>query len=59
MPGILLKMELTSLPEHAGEASLASLLQSRVIVADDQLDAVQASFAEAVHKLAPVHLGLR
>ena len=38
--GIVHQMELAALPGHAREASLPRLLQSRVRIADDQLQAV-------------------
>ena len=56
--GVLLEMQLTSLPLHAREHGLARCGQSDMCVADDQLHAVDASLDEIAEDVPPVDLGL-
>ena len=41
--GILLEMELAALPRHGGEDGGTSGAQAGVVVADDELDAVETA----------------
>jgi hypothetical protein len=50
-------MELAALPGHSGEDGLPGGLESGVVVADDELDAVHAAGDEAFKELPPVRLG--
>lgn len=55
--GILLEMELTTLPGHARKDGRASGFEADVIVTDEELDAVEAALDEALEKGAPMHFG--
>ena len=52
-------MELAALPGDPREAGLASLLQSRVIIRHDHLDAVQASINQVLEERPPVDFRFR
>ncbi len=54
---VLHEMELAALPGHSGEDGLPGGLESGVVVADDELDAVHAAGDEAFKELPPVRLG--
>jgi len=56
--GVLARVELAPLPGHSGHGRLPSRLQPSMVVADDQLDAVHASFLMALKELSPVSLCL-
>ena len=50
MERVLHQVELTALPGNSWEASFASLLQARVVVRDDHLNAMQPSIDQAVQE---------
>ena len=56
--GVLLEMELAALPGDAWKASATSGLEAGVIVADDELGAVEATLLERTEEVAPVSLCL-
>ena len=55
--GVALEMELAALPGNAGKAHLASGFETGVIVADDELDAMEAAFLEGLQEIPPVQFG--
>ena len=55
--GVLLEMELAALPRHGGEDGGARGAQAGVVIADDELDAVQAALLQALEEGPPMHLG--
>jgi len=50
-------MELAALPGHGGKDGGAGGAQAGMVVADDELDAVQAALLQALEELAPMGLG--
>ena len=48
--GVLLEVELAALPGHGGKDGFAGGAQAGVVVADDELDAVQAALLEALEE---------
>ena len=50
-------MELAALPGHGGEDGGAGGAQAGVVIADRQLDAVQAALLQAAEEGAPMDLG--
>ena len=55
--GVLLEMELATLPGHGGKDRRARGLETGVIVAGDVAHAAQAALEEALEEGAPVNLG--
>jgi len=55
---ILLEMELAALPWDAREASATSGLEAGVIIADDELGAMEATFLERAEEVPPVGLSV-
>ena len=55
--GVLLQMKLTALPGHRWEDGGARRAQARMVVADDQVHAVQAALLQAGEEGAPVDFG--
>jgi len=49
--GVLLEVELAALPRDGGKDGGAGGLEADMIVADDELDAVQAALVEALKKV--------
>jgi hypothetical protein len=56
--GVVALVELASLPGEPGHGGVTSRLEPCVVVADDELHAVHASFLEALKEVPPVILGL-
>ena len=56
--GVLLEVELAALPRHRWEEGLSGGTQPGVIVADDQLDPLEAPFLERGEEGSPVDLRL-
>jgi hypothetical protein len=56
--GILLQMELATLPGHGGEHGPAGGLEPGMIVGDDALDALESPGKQALQEAAPMDLGL-
>ena len=56
--GVLARVELATLPGHSGNGGVTRRLEPCVVIADDELHAVHASFLEALKELPPVSLGL-
>ena len=55
LTGILLQMELTSLPGNTPKNSLTSCLQSRMSITDDQLHSAQAAINQTLQEVSPMH----
>ena len=59
MNGVLREVELTALPDRAGQDGAASGLQPSMVVTDDEADAAHAAVDQAVEEGAPVDFGFR
>ena len=55
--GILLEVELAALPRHGRKDGGAGGAQAGVVVADDELDAVETALLQALEEVAPVDFG--
>ena len=55
--GILLEVELAALPRHGRKDGGAGGAQAGVVVADDELDAVETALLQALEELAPMDFG--
>ena len=58
LSGVLLQMELATLPGNGGQHRSARRLESGVIVGDDELDAMQSAGEQAFEEAPPIDLGL-
>jgi len=56
--GVLARVKLAPLPRYAWHGGMTGRLEPCVVVADDELHAVEASFLEALKELPPVSFGL-
>ena len=57
--GVLREVELTALPEGAGQDGAAGGLQPGMVITDDEADAAHAAVDQAVEEGAPVDFGFR
>ena len=55
--GILLEVELAALPRHGGKDGGARGAQAGVVVADDELEAVETALLQALEEVAPMDFG--
>ena len=55
--GILLEVELAALPRHGRKDGGARGAQAGVVIADDELDAVETALLQALEELAPMGFG--
>ena len=55
--GILLQVELAALPRHGGKDGGAGGAQAGVVVADNELNAVETALLQALEELAPMDFG--
>ena len=59
MNGVLREVELTALPDGAGQDGAAGGLQPGMVVADDEADAAHAAADQAVEESSPMNFGFR